>query len=371
MKVLFITYHYLHGKGGGVFASRGFINAFSALSEGMTLLCPQKGDNSPVGIDPKVHVVPVRNHGPKVCRILAFLLGRIHRFYGVFDEVLASDKFDTVVFDACYVSHGLIGKARRAGCRVITIHHNYQCDYVRANEVFPERLPMLFWTWVSERNAVRRSDLNLTLTSQDKALLQKHYDPRHKADIRVLGVFEYERKSRPAAKQEVEEPVFVITGNLEMRQTVLPLLEWLDSCYPVLKEEIPSATVLVAGKNPTESLVSRCREYGVELIPSPADMQVVLDRGRYYICPASQGGGLKLRMMDGLGNGMPVLAHTAAARGYERFLDRSVFCFSDIDTFRDALHRMVSKPYDRETVVQLYQEVFSFDAGLERLRSLL
>ena len=30
MKTLFVTYHYLHGNGGGVFASRGYVNAFAA-----------------------------------------------------------------------------------------------------------------------------------------------------------------------------------------------------------------------------------------------------------------------------------------------------------------------------------------------------
>ena len=214
MKVLFVTYHYLHGKGGGVFASRGFINAFSALSKRMTLLCPQKDGLLPNGIDPSVRVVPVRHQLPKALRILAFLFGRIHRFYGVFDEVLASDHFDTVVFDACYVSHRLIRKARRTGCKVITIHHNYQCDYVRANEVFPERLPMLFWTRIIERQAVRKSDLNLVLTPQDKELLHRHYDPGRKANIQVIGVFEYERKQHSSSKPVIEDPVFIITGRL-------------------------------------------------------------------------------------------------------------------------------------------------------------
>ena len=371
MKVLFVTYHYLHGTGGGVFASRGYINAFSALSEGMTLLCPQKDELPPKGIDPSVRVIPVRNCASRLWRMLAFLFGRIHRFHGIFEETLASDQFDTVVFDACYVSWGLIGKARRAGCRVITIHHNYQCDYVRANEVFPERLPMLFWTWASERNAVRKSDLNLVLTEQDKALLHQHYDPRHQAVISVLGVFEYERKPMATPKPAVMEPVFIITGNLEMRQTEVPLLEWLDTCMPVLQEEIPDAAVLVAGKNPSLSLTQRCLDAGAEVFPSPADMQDVLDHARYYLCPSSKGGGLKLRMMDGLRCGLPAIAHAAAARGYKKFLGRSVFCYTDAASFRDALRQMVSSPYDPEAVIRLYQEVFSFDAGLERLRKLL
>ena len=84
-------------------------------------------------------------------------------------------------------------------------------------------------------------------------------------------------------------------------------------------------------------------------------MQAVLDRGRYYICPASGGGGLKLRMLDGLRNGMPVLAHVAAARGFEPFVDRYVFCYRDRVSFREALHRMLSLQPDPEGARRLYE----------------
>lgn len=369
MKVLFVTYHYLHGSGGGVFASRGYINAFAALSERMTLLCPVKDGRHPEGIDPSIHRTEVPYDKPVFWKFVDLLFGKIHRYHGVYEKTLLSGDYDTVVFDACYVSFGLIGKAHKAGCRVITIHHNYQCDYVRDNYVFPLRLPMLFWTRLSERAAVRKSDLNFVLTVEDKALLEEHYAPC--APIRVLGVFEYERKNPPRTVASVQDPVFIVTGNLGMLQTEVPLMEWIDSCYAVLREEVPDASVVVAGKNPSNRLTARCLDHDIEVFPNPLDMQDVLNHGKYYLCPASMGGGLKLRMMDGLKNGMPVLAHVDAARGYERFVDRSVFCYRDEDSFRDALRRMLDANPDRAEMARVYQEEFSFDAGVERLRSLL
>ena len=171
--------------------------------------------------------------------------------------------------------------------------------------------------------------------------------------------------------EPVADPVYVITGNLSMLQTEQSLISWLKDEYPILLQEEPEAHIIVAGKAPTERIKNACRERGVEVVDSPVNMQTVLSRGRYYLCPTSLGGGLKLRIMDGLKNGMPVLTHRVSARGYESFLNRSVFSYQDPDSFRDAWRKMKSIPLNREEIVRAYKEVFSFEAGIERVRKAL
>ena len=371
MRVLFVTYHYLNGNGGGIFGSRGFINAFSALSDEVTLLYPVKDGKVAEGLSGKVRLIPVAYERSRLGKFVDLLAGRIHRFFGVFEPVLARGHFDTVVFDSCYASFRLLETARKAGCRTIVIHHNYQVEYVRDNYRFPVRLPMLFWTWKAEQAAVRNSDLNLTVTGHDLSLLQRHYDPSREAVFHVIGDFESRPNPLLPAGNPVTDPVYIITGNLSMLQTERSLLFWLKEEYPVLQQEDPEARVIVAGKAPTERILSHCRKRGIEVVDTPPDMGAVLSRGRYYLCPTSLGSGLKLRIMDGLKCGMPVITHRVSARGYEAFLDRYVFSYSDADSFRAALRKVKSRPWDREEIIRAYQEVFSFEAGVERVRQAL
>lgn len=99
-------------------------------------------------------------------------------------------------------------------------------------------------------------------------------------------------------------------------------------------------------------------------------MSAVLARGRYYICPTELGGGLKLRIMDGLKAGLPVLTHAVSARGYEVFEGFCLFSYRDEDSFRHALDQLLSRPVDPISVQARYREVFSFDAGVERMRTI-
>lgn len=371
MKVLFVTYHYLHGYGGGIFGTRGFINAFSALSDEMTVLYPVKDGKGAEGLSGKARLIPVAYEKSRLGKFLDLLAGRIHRYFGVFERVLAEGDFDTVVFDSCYASFRLLETARKAGCRTVVIHHNYQVEYVLDNYRFPVRLPMLFWTWKAERAAIRNSDLNLTLTEHDRALLQRHYDRSGEAVFRVIGVFESRPLPVSPAGESVAESVYVITGNLSMLQTEQPLLRWLKETYLVLLEEDPEARVIVAGKAPTEKILTQCRQQGLEVVDTPPDMGAILSRGRYYLCPTSLGSGLKLRIMDGLKCGMPVITHRVSARGYEAFLDKYVFSYTDAGSFREAVRRVRAIPWNREEIIRAYQEVFSFDAGVERVRKAL
>ena len=74
--------------------------------------------------------------------------------------------------------------------------------------------------------------------------------------------------------------------------------------------------------------------------------------------------------MDGLRQGLPVVAHRKAARGYESFVGKGLFLYDDAQTLRRAL-RAAAVPADRAGMVRAYQSLFSFEAGVKRLSALL
>ena len=381
MKTLFVTYHYLHGHGGSVFASRAYVNAFAALSQRMTLICPVTRENGPEGLADGIKVVPVLRSRNPLVYVRNFVLGVLHRYYDVFPRVLREGGFDTVVFDTCYASIRLLEKARQAGCRIITVHHNYQQEFVRDNFTGFKRWRMTRLTRRWEGAAVQGSDINITLTEPDHQLLQRAYDPEGKCRFAVGGVFE----SAPGGKDALHslgktdssfhgssvESAFLITGNLAYPQTELSLLPWLEHYWPMLCKLVPGAHLTVAGANPTAKLQEACARAGVTVVPNPPDMAPLLQEASCYICPTFLGGGIKLRIMDGLRYGLPVLTHSVSARGYEALLGSSVFSYSNEKEFMEALQALIARAARPEAIRGAFLSNFSFEAGRERLRKLL
>ena len=187
----------------------------------------------------------------------------------------------------------------------------------------------------------------------------------------TLGTFEYDRRQHPVLP-DVPEARFLITGNLSTPQTEDSLLPWFGSFYPILKEVFPSSSLTIAGKSPSDKLMCAANQHGIKVVPSPVSMEAVLSEAKYYICPTSLGGGIKLRVMDGLSHGLPVVCHRVSARGYESFVKAGmVLVYHDPDSFRQALQKLADSSYLRKDIIELYEEEFSFNSGRQRLSRLL
>ncbi len=373
MRILYITNTYLQGRSGVVNASKAFVNSFAELSESMTLVYPQKPEKYTPEINTKiVDLIPVEDKRSKVRKMLDYIAGKVHRYGKETYELFDPHKFDVAVFDTSNVSFHLIDKAKRSGLKVITIHHNFQLEYARDDMRPPKKYLTLFWTRIFEKKAVVLSDLNLTLTKTDAESLQKYYS--EKSNFAVLGSFEFEKQELNVIeeKKSNHSRSFVITGQLSSVQTENSLIPWIKEYSHAIKDEFPDSSLIITGRNPSERLKTICLEYGIELIPSPKDIEAIVRGCNYYLCPTSLGSGIKLRVMDGLHNGLMVIAHSRSARGYESMINNGImFSYNDLKSFREALHNLSLARYTKNEVRKTYMEYFSLEAGTKRLDNIL
>lgn len=379
MNVLVLTHHYLKGVGGGVFASRAYINALSCLFGKVTLLCPAKTEDDihSYQINDNVRIIPIIDKLSILHKIFNYCIGRISRYYNVLESILETTNFDLVVFDNSKASSGLIDIAHKYVHNVITIHHNYEYDYVKDNVSGIIKPLLLYWTRRYEYQAIVKSDLNLTLTEYDKKIFYTKYHLGSHIKIINTGSFEYNqsinKKSIPGSSKVTGiKKKFLITGNLSAKQTYDSLISWLSTYFPILQNECPDYSLTIAGKKPSNDLIDMCRSLGITLIPSPITMVDILGEAEIYICPISKGGGIKLRVMDGLKVGLPIVCHEVSARGYEQFVSKGyILSYYDLSSFEVSIKEVLAKSYDKNEIVLEYNKYFSFESGVNRLKEVL
>lgn len=96
----------------------------------------------------------------------------------------------------------MLRKVKKMGVKTIIIHHNYEMEYYRRNKPFIAwRFPFMHYMEEAERTAIQYGDLNLTLTDEDKSLLQMHYDSQH---ISRIAKFFESMPERTTLSNEVE-----------------------------------------------------------------------------------------------------------------------------------------------------------------------
>ncbi len=375
MKVLIVTRHYLDENNGGSNCSKANIRALAELYSDCTLIYPERENRSSESYIPAgVNTIPCYDHRNRFQKGVDVYLGILHRFTEVIANHLAHHKYDMVVLDHSVTANGVIGVVKKSGSKIVTIHHNNESQYIRDNK------PSLIYRWPyvryserAERDALLMSDLNITLSEKDAREFRKRFLGR---DIHChnMGTFQYQdlpKKIQDDSDRECR--TFAITGSLNFLQSQLPVIEFVERYFPLLLHKIPEAHLIVAGRNPSKQIEVLCsRHKNVTLIPNPIDINLVIRQADIYVCPTNMGSGVKLRVMDGLKLGLPVLGHTISLNGYETIKkDGYFFDYNDEDSFINALDSIVGLNYKRQAVYESFLSYFSYESGKKRLQAIL
>jgi hypothetical protein len=379
MKVLIITNHYLDGRGGGTIGSGGFINAFASIYSECLLIYPDNGHDISNFLHPGLKAIGCRDNRPKWLKGAGIYFGKLHRFGSITKKTITEYKPELVVFDTSTVSSGLIRFAKKAGARIITIHHNVEIDYFRDNPPpFYIRLAYLCYIKRTERNSINLSDLNLTHTEYDSKKLIEYYSRGISPKIECIGLLGTERMNSFQSKLkeksgEKNASVFIMSGSLSYKQSDISFTGFIEKYLPVLRSICSDMELVIAGSNPSERLVKLCQENeDIRLVQNPDNLMEIVTDGDLYICPVDKGSGIKIRVMDGLKAGIPVLAHEVSARGYEHFIQSgAIHTYNSISTFRASLELILNSGTDRSEKIAQYRQYFSEERGILRMKSMI
>lgn len=364
-------------NGGGSFASHAYCRAFSEIANGAVDICIF--EESKWKEDPSIKVsqyLRVKQRST-IQRFLSLFTGDIQRYSSFLRKHLAVNKgvYDQIVLNGSFEGGALVDMCKEYGAKVITIHHNYDPEFAYDNISLPVyREIYTHHVYNLQKKAYQSSDLNLFLTKQDIVLCEQKFG-KTSARNELLGVFDFKDPIRPDfEKKQNEKITFVVTGSLCTVQGVDGVKYFFEKLYKHLPKE---TELIIAGRSPKDEIINLCSQYdNVKLIPNPENMNDVISSGDVYICPTRLGGGLKLRVLDGLRLGLPVITHSCSARGYDAFHGSEYFrSFTDENEFAKAVNDIValynSNKIDKESVYNKFIEVFSYKSGVDNLKRIL
>src|SRR5207249_9103600 len=90
----------------------------------------------------------------------------------------------------------------------------------------------------------------------------------------------------------------------------------LDRIFPEVRAQEPAARLVVVGRNPPEGLVRRAAQMPqVELHANVADVRPFLAEAGVMAVPLRIGGGSRLKILEALACGLPVVSTRVGAEG--------------------------------------------------------
>lgn len=254
-----------------------------------------------------------------------------------------SRRYDIVHFDTISLSPYL--DQISSGCVRVLDHHNVESHMMLRRASLEHNPLKRLYYWQEgrrlehfERRLCGEFDLNLTCSALDSRRLQDIAPSASVAEVPNgvdVGYFAPD-------PTKVRERRMVFVGTLNWYPNVRAVRFIANELWPPLRDRDPSLHVDIVGANPPRDLVELARRDDRFLVHGFVDdIRPLLDRAAVYVCPITDGGGTKLKILDALAMGKAIVAHPVACEGIDIVANENVLLAETVDEFVSAIHGLL------------------------------
>jgi hypothetical protein len=119
---------------------------------------------------------------------------------------------------------------------------------------------------------------------------------------------------------------------------------WLGrEIWPLVEEKVPGAHLLLVGRGPTPDVMALANA-GVEVTGTVPDVAPYLRRAQVVVAPLRAGGGTRLKIMEALDSGRPVVSTSVGCEGLEDLIGRGVVVADTAHDMADVIARLLGDP---------------------------
>jgi glycosyltransferase involved in cell wall biosynthesis len=168
-----------------------------------------------------------------------------------------------------------------------------------------------------ERRVARALAATIVCGPDDEKFSRSHIAAS--AEIKVLanGVDETFFDRAKFLPQPASDPTVLFCGAMDYSPNVSGLQWYFRECDPLLRERLPSRRVLIVGKNPLPEVRALGDIPGVTVTGEVADVRPFYQQAWVQMVPLLIGGGTRLKIVESLCLGTPVVSTSIGAQGLD------------------------------------------------------
>lgn len=256
---------------------------------------------------------------------------------------------DTVIVEGVYLAK----VARRlvsSGMKVVLDAHNVESDLLRETDL--ARHPILArvqrrgrWRRAAEaeRSILRQVTSVLACSQMDADRLRQLAPGMAPVHIVPNPVPAWCLSTAPKPRPDGICALFV--GHLGYRPNIAAARRLGTRILPLLRASDPSAQLTLAGRAPDASLRRLLAGIAnVSLVPDPADLAELYAKATMALIALSEGGGTRIKALEAMAIGLPVIASAKAVEGLELTPGREFICAESDAEFVAAALRLARTP---------------------------
>jgi sugar transferase (PEP-CTERM/EpsH1 system associated) len=130
----------------------------------------------------------------------------------------------------------------------------------------------------------------------------------------LLDVDQYCPKQQPLPDfVRAWQPYVLFSGSMDYRPNIDAVKYFCAEVLPLIREQLPKLQFIIAGRNPSSSILALKTDPNIEVTGAVPDMRPYLWGAAVAVAPMRIARGVQSKILEALASGIPVVATTAAA----------------------------------------------------------
>ena len=193
---------------------------------------------------------------------------------------------------------------------------------------------------VSERDAERLRKLN---SKARIFVIENGVDAPHYSDDQ-LGLADAVPGTQQVMRDSPNRIVFV--GSMDYHANVDGVVSFSREVWPRLRQRRPGLTLTIVGRDPSPEVRELESVPGLEVTGTVDDVRPYYREAIAAIVPLKVGGGSRLKILEAMAAGVPVISTTLGAEGLEVTHDENILIADTNEEMIEAIMRLIERPED-------------------------
>jgi len=281
-------------------------------------------------------------------------------------DLLRSQRVDLVVVDYTEVAAAMAdvvkawgGPSVAAVMDVLSVLEDRRQTLLLRQQVGRRRPSIAKWLAVRQLQALERRILGsytrvAAVSEVDAVHLQRLVAGKQVAVIPNGVDVEYFGAPMPlstdvAAASESNETL-IFTGQLRYRPNIDALHFFVDDILPLIQATRPGVRFWIVGSSPGSDVLDLAMRAGVEVFASVPDVRPYLTGSSVAVVPLRLGSGTRLKILEALAAGRPVVSTSIGAEGLDVEEGRDLLIADTAKQFAAAVVRLLEQPEEAKVL---------------------
>ncbi len=204
--------------------------------------------------------------------------------------------------------------------------------------------------WRYEKRMARQAALEVVCGPDDETFVHRHIDRNAPVKVIPNGVdLSYFNPEATVVPRD-PSPTLIFCGAMDYNPNTDALRWFFDTIHQSLLERVPDTRVLIVGKQPTAAVRRYAARPGVEVTGGVPDVRPYYRRAWLQMVPLRIGGGTRLKIVESLAIGTPVVSTSIGAQGLDLKHEHNVLLADTPTAFVEELVRGLQDPQLRQSL---------------------